>query len=219
MKRASRATVAVALLAALAAISGPESVSGRQVEQEPEWAPLTAVLRDEQLPIMHRFSIEVASLVAGIRQDLTATQSRMEVGFGLQLDASELVLLSTLYGDFDRMQQEIHHRELTRPGIQQAEIAELGRDLLLQRYEHEGRVLGEWAAQLRHNGHAMDEYLRELAFDPSYGVSRAFGGRVPTREELEHEAMVFERAFEAAYGRSLDDVLAEGTATQSGEPR
>lgn len=218
-RRSRSAVLAVAFVAAFAAMGELGGASRAQVEREPELAPLVARLTGEQLPKMYRFSVHIASLVARIRQDdgLTAAQDYMEAAFGLKLDASELQLLSTLYGDFDRMQQETHKRELSRPGIEQAEIEELGRDLSLQRYEHQGRVLGQWAAQLRQNGHDTDHYLRDVAFNPDRNVSVSFGGSVPSPQELENREMVFEDAFEAAYGRALDDVLAEDTAPSGGQ--
>lgn len=216
--RRSRTTVsAVAVLAAFASVGAVASASGGQIEREPEMAPLTARLTGEQVPREHRFSSHIAMVVAQIRQDdLAGAQTYLEAAFGLELDASELQLLDTLYGDFDRMQQEIQRREFSRPGIEQAERTEVSRELRLQRFEHEGRVLGQWAAQLRQNGHDTDEYLRELAFDPEHNVSVSFGGWFPSPQEFEHRAMVFEDAFEAAYGRALDDVLAEGAAPSGG---
>jgi len=200
-------TVLVSLSAAGAALCFSVSSLPAQPPVDKEFAPVVKRLSGEDLPAALRLSAFVSKLDKSVRFDPELAKRSLE-GQGLQVDDDDLVLFTSLYGDFDERQGARHEAALLELDGNSEEVQKLGDELLLERASFTGGVLGAWLAHLREQGKDTSTFLSEVV--EGSGVVRFWGGRPPTMEGLAREAAAFDRSFRREFGLPLEAVLQGG---------
>lgn len=171
-------------------------------------------LAGADLPPALRLSTFTGYLAAYVEKDVQAAHHFLHRSFGLNLSKEELLALVGLRGDFDAARRQYYEHELSKPGLQPAERTALGRSQVVERLQFEGGVLGEWAAVLRENGHDVDQFLFDVVQAPNLAVTATYSGDIPTTQALNQRAKLFEAAFGRAYGRTLQQILRQGSSKE-----